>query len=520
MKRLFLILITCALGIMLMSAFGQQEEAKKKIITNVDQLPRHTYKISGTVTQLVTEKKAFEAFAQSVLKDIEKDLANTIGKLPWKTIQEDIIGAKGQMEIFSKNLLMGLIQGQIEPAVKKAGYLSSDIALQVIQFHYLLREQLPLREQMLAVYTDLIEANRIEKPDIWKEQNVDLTGAENLTPVVAAVWDTGVDTGVFPKHLFTNPNEKIDGKDNDGNGFVDDVHGIAYTLEADKDPELLYTVKESKESFAQKKELIKGFLDQQAAIDSPEASALKKKLASMQPEEVNPFLEDLMHMILYIHGTHVGGIVIDGNPYARILGARQSFDPHAFTVPKPMTMEWARKIGKMYKETVDYFKANGVRVVNMSWGQSLKEVENTLAVNGIGKDAAERGKLAREMFTVLKNDFYEAIKNAPGILFVTSAGNEDNDPRFQDYIPGALGLPNILVVGAVDQAGDETSFTNFGSSVDVYANGYKVKNFLPGSEIMPASGTSMSSPQAVNLATKLLALNPKLKTLEVKDLIL
>ncbi len=124
------------------------------------------------------------------------------------------------------------------------------------------------------------------------------------------------------------------------------------------------------------------------------------------------------------------------------------------------------------------------------------------------------------MFTVLKNDFYEAIKNAPGILFVASAGNEDNDPRFQDYIPGAMGLPNILVVGAVDQAGDETSFTSFGSSVDVYANGYKVKSFLPGGEIMPAAGTSMSSPQVTNLAAKLLALNPKLKTLEVKDLIL
>jgi len=183
-------------------------------------------------------------------------------------------------------------------------------------------------------------------------------------------------------------------------------------------------------------------------------------------------------------------------------------------------MEWARKIGNMYKETVDYFKANRVRVVNMSWSQSLKEVENTLAANGIGKDAAEQGKLAREMFAVLKNNFYEAIKNAPGILFVTSAGNEDNDPRFQDNIPGALDLPNILEVGAVDQAGDEASFTNFGSSVDVYANGYKVKSFLPGGEIIPGSGTSMSSPQVVNLAAKLLALHLKLKTLEVKDLIL
>ncbi|MCP5104724.1 MAG: S8 family serine peptidase, partial [bacterium] len=591
--------LICVLAIMPLAANGQNKETKKKTISNVDQLPRHTYKIPGTVSQLVTNEKTFEDFAAKVRKDIETDLntydiqdkttlrdfygtilahdalngkdeavlkgierlrklvdkpgaklmagvmqkamiqagkevkdhagdafkkafarnlAASIGKLPWKTIQEDVIAAKNQQEIYSKNLLLGIVRSQLEPAVKKAGYVSSDMARQLVGLRYMLQKVIPLKKQLLAVYTDLIAANRIVKADIWEKRSVDLTGAKNLTPVVVSVWDTGVDTGVFPKHLFTNPNEKIDGKDNDGNGFVDDVHGIAYTFAADKTTELLYKIKGDKGTFSKKVELIKGFLDQQAAIDSPEASAVKKKLSAMKPGEVVPFLEDLMHMILYMHGTHVGGIVVDGNPYARILTARQSFEYRA--VPLPMTVEWARKIGKMYKETVGYLKANGVRAVNMSWSQSLKEVEGTLASNGIGKDAAERGKMAREMFDIMKKDFYDAVKNAPGILFVTSAGNEDNDPRFQDYIPGALGLPNIMVVGAVDRAGDETTFTSFGAGVDVYANGYNVESFLPGGDVMPASGTSMSSPQVVNLAAKLLALNPKLKTLDVKKLII
>lgn len=600
MKRLFSTSIPCVLSIMLMSTCGHQEQTKKRAITNVDQLPRHTYEISGTVTQVISEKKAFDAFAQRVCEDIKKDLVtydirdkstlqqyhetilyrdalqgnddavlkgiervrelvdkpgpklmvglipNTIiqtrrevntgnegafreafaqnltkaiGKLPWKIIQEEVIWAKNQMELFSKNLLMGEIEGYIEPTVSRAGYLSGDLARRVVRIRYLLAELLPLKEQMLSVYTGLISANRFEKPDIWKQQQIDLTDVDNLTPVVAAVWDTGVDTEVFPEHVFTNPNEKIDGKDNDGNGFVDDVHGIAYTLEGDKDPELLYAVDISKESLSKKLELSKGLLDQQAAVDSPEASAFIRKLASLQPEEMEPFFEDLTHMVLHYHGTHVGGIVVDGNPYVRILVARQSFETRA--VPRPMTMEWARKIGKMYKETVDYFKANGVRVVNMSWSSyTIKEVENTLAANGIGKDAAQRSRLARKMFAIYKNDFYDAIKNAPEILFVAAAGNDDNDPQFEAYIPGNLELSNILVVGAVDQAGDQTSFTSFGSGVDVYANGYNVESFVPGGEIIAASGTSMSSPQVVNLAAKLLALSPTLKTLELKDLIL
>ena len=76
-------------------------------------------------------------------------------------------------------------------------------------------------------------------------------------------------------------------------------------------------------------------------------------------------------------------------------------------------------------------------------------------------------------------------------------------------------LPNLLTVGAVDKAGDEASFTSYGPTVVVHANGYQVESVIPGGEKLAESGTSMASPQVANLAAKMLAVNPKLTPAEV-----
>jgi subtilisin family serine protease len=173
----------------------------------------------------------------------------------------------------------------------------------------------------------------------------------------------------------------------------------------------------------------------------------------------------------------------------------------------------------MYEEVVDYFKASGVRVANMSWDRTLMETESALEANGIGENAAERARLARELFDIEKNAMYSAIRDAPDILFVNAAGNENDNVSFEDHFPAAFDLPNVLAVGAVDRAGDETSFTSFGDRVDVYANGFEVESFIPGGDKMASSGTSMSSPGAANLAAKLLALDSSLSTDELVRLI-
>jgi subtilisin family serine protease len=114
---------------------------------------------------------------------------------------------------------------------------------------------------------------------------------------------------------------------------------------------------------------------------------------------------------------------------------------------------------------------------------------------------------------------YEALRSAPEILFVCAAGNSDEDNQFQELIPSSFQLPNLLTVGAVDQAGDRTSFTTFGKNVEVYASGFEVDSYIPGGERMKFSGTSMASPHVANLAAKIIALKPSLKPEEVAALI-
>jgi subtilisin family serine protease len=181
-------------------------------------------------------------------------------------------------------------------------------------------------------------------------------------------------------------------------------------------------------------------------------------------------------------------------------------------------LEQTRKDVIAYQTYVDYFKQHGVRVVNMSWGGSLKDVEDALEKNGVG-NADERKKEAREIFDMDRDGLFKALQGAPDILFIVSAGNSDNDVKFDEMVPSSFVLPNLITVGAVDQAGDETSFTSFGDNVTAYADGFEVDSFIPGGSHLKLSGTSMASPEVTNLAAKLFALDPTLKPGDVIDLI-
>mgnify|MGYP002400208087 FL=1 len=161
----------------------------------------------------------------------------------------------------------------------------------------------------------------------------------------------------------------------------------------------------------------------------------------------------------------------------------------------------------------------GVRVCNMSWGGSRKDIENELERKGIGASAEERAELSRRIFKIGRDALEEAMRSAPEILFVAAAGNSDNDNQFSELIPSGLDVPNMITIGAVDQGGKPTGFTTFGKNVTLYANGFEVNSTIPGGRKMKFSGTSMAAPNTANLAAKLLALRPELTTEEVVELI-
>jgi len=491
---------------------GRYDDALAKIaqMRALEEKPagKLTLGLLGEVYALTRKAGDFSS-QESFQKAFAERYAKALAALPYDVVADTIKTTKANSEIATAALILGNLESSFQPGVDKSGTLSGDVARSLVgarttYFHYL-----PLKEQRVAALTEYVKANAKEMVDRWSPRLVTLDPKSPLTPVTVAVWDSGVDMALFPEQSWTNAAEKIDGKDNDGNGYVDDVHGIAYTLKSERSPDLLVPLDDAQRAaYPTMRNFTKGVLDLQASIESVEAADLKKYMSALKPTDVQAFFEKLNFFGNFTHGTHVAGIAAAGNPAARLMAVRITFDHR--TIPDVPTREQSEKDAQAARESVAYMKANGARVVNMSWGGSPRDIEAALEANGAGGTPEERRKLAREYFGLLRTALTEAMAAAPDILFVVAAGNSNNDATFDELVPSGIDLPNILTVGAVDQAGEETSFSTFGKNVDVHANGFEVESYLPGGERMKYSGTSMASPNVANLAAKLIALEPKL----------
>jgi hypothetical protein len=556
-----------------------QEKTK---ITKPQDLPGHTYKVTGRVMDLVRSDEAFAKLADQVRTDTEADLArfdiadkttlkrlhflllmldvlgghddgavkrikllrdlsdkpdgmlvmglaleaeltsrretknsqdlSVIGPVfrrhleanlapqPYDAVQDHIRQAKMALEFRNENQFNQFtlsLEKRVSTAVAQRGEIGADLAAQIVAARFQSRKGPRLDEEAIGVYQAYLDRHQKPKPDVCGPRAVALAKEGKYIPVRMAVWDSGVDVDLF-KDQF--------------------VGGIAYDLDNRRTTGFLYPLGDARSRLPELFRYLQGRDDFfMAGLATAAASEFRKKRAGLNAAEMRAFTEDVELCSKYSHGTHVAGIALDGNPFARLVVARYTWDYHL--IPRPLSVERAKAKAHEWQETVDYFKEQHVRVVNMSWGYSLKEFEDNLEANRIGKDVAERAALARKILDVLRPALFEAIKTAPDILFVCGAGNESKDVVVHEFIPPAFELPNLLVVGAVDQSGQPTSWTNLGKTVQVYANGSQVESSVPGGQRMKFSGTSMAAPNVANLAGKILALKPDLKPADVIALI-
>lgn len=433
-----------------------------------------------------------EAFERAVADTLRRELA----AMPFGVIENDIKQAKAGTELIGEALMLGRVREVLQPMATAAGALSNEFAPSLVNARFGLLAVLPLKARLVEVYTGYLAQHRTQKADIWAARDVVLPASGSYAKVPLAVWDSGVDLPLFKDQLLR------------------DAAGAPALIAFDKyarptqgalqaiPPELVAKL-------PQMTARTKGFSDLQSNIDSPEATEVKQLLSTLAPDRYKAVVEEFGLAGNYEHGTHVTGIAMAGNPHAQLVVARIEFGHTLMPDPCP-SRELSQRDAANAQSQVDFFKRHGVRVVNMSWGGSVGAIESELEQCGTVKSADERKALARELFDTLKNGLTKAFASAPGILFVAAAGNSNADASFTEDTPADIVLPNLISVGAVDLAGDEASFTSYGPTVKVHANGYQVESYLPGGTRVALSGTSMAAPQVTNLAAKLLAVHPKL----------
>ena len=590
LKRRYIVNSVIAWLLLLVAPFGFSQAGAKKKVTSQADLPRFSYPVTGSASQLVqADDSTFNAFAMKVRADLDtifrdyeiddkstmrtllsakldlqelagesedalktvdalralqekpsaklttglfararlqaaidtgttsgaafeqafsKNYQDAINALPWDVVQDQMKESYRGSRIFTRAVAIGDVETELDPAVQKSGALNNVEAWDLISNRSILKSTVPLNSARSEVLKHYISAHNTVKPDIWGAREVTITKDQNLSPVLVAIWDSGTDVSLFPNQLFTDPKPTASG-----------AHGLAFDDRGGPSTSWLYPLTPAQEKeYPEWRGLMQGLLDIEEGIDSPDADEVQRKVSTFTPEQMRQKIFEADKVFgSYSHGTHCAGIAVRGNAAARLVVAR--FNDQLPDLPFPPTDEWARRLGADFQQMSDYFRSRKVRVVNMSWGDEPQEFEAWISKTGGGADPAERKKRAADLYAIWRASIENAIKSAPDTLFVAAAGNSDSNPDFIDDVPPSLHLPNLIVVGAVNQAGDETSFTSYGETVVVDADGYNVESYVPGGARLKFSGTSMASPNVVNLAAKLFALDPSLTPAQVIELI-
>lgn len=174
------------------------------------------------------------------------------------------------------------------------------------------------------------------------------------------------------------------------------------------------------------------------------------------------------------HGTEVAGVIGAQVNGAGVFGSDPSADLVSLKVLD------ANGVGTTYDvlEAIAYAKANHIPVLNVSFGGTGNPVGNPVC----------------EAITDAKNN---------GVITVVSAGNAGVDAS--NTIPAAC--PDAVTVGAIDQNSAKATFSNYGSTVDVYAPGTNVYTTAQNNGYTSVNGTSFSAPLVAGLMAKELAYN-------------
>ena len=391
----------------------------------------------------------------------------------------------------------------------------------------------------------------------------ELLKGKNATTVVVAVIDGGVDITHEDLNsvIWTNPNEiPANGKDDDKNGFIDDLHGWNfYSTVVKEDEKTEIILINNKLKLVKADQIILNRILQRIGKTAPVIEDFKNYIPiskdefKMQttlvsglknyPEFVTYKKIALKRAVNYYnmqlayyekhdfdlstggpfsyHGTHISGIIaavrdnnigikgVADHVQIMVLRAVPGLDPVSegtdqVAVSQQGSVNLEEKT-KAIADAIRYAADNGAKVINMSFGQPWAKM--SVKVN-------------------------EAIQYAinKDVLIVHASGNEGQDLDQMSIYPdrktteGRAIASCWIEVGASGWKNDEKLagiFSNYGkNSVDVYAPGIEITSTAPRSTYLDDTGTSMAAPVVAGLAAVIREYCPKLTAAQVKVLIM
>lgn len=357
-----------------------------------------------------------------------------------------------------------------------------------------------------------------------------------------AIIDSGTDIEHpdLAEKIWTNPVDfSLDGRDNDGNGFQDDIHGWNFFGNNNELIDLKYSsvYNSDIEKFFAIQDL---FLIGQAS--DADMAWVKEKVADQE------FAKSLMIYGTFVHGTHVAGIAAKGNPDARVVTLRlvpvenpllnlvqdvirardAGVAPSVITktIIKGGLYLLAGAQGKAFEMVGQYVNSVKADVANASLGTSMLQARMIitpivkLAIGGKEPDAASVDELAIYFLEQCVKQQSVIATSSPDTLFVFASGNDGLNNDVYPVSPANAGLENTISVGASIEHSAIAPFSNYGKKVDVLAPGVAIVSSIPAGGQMALTGTSQAAPFVSGVAGRIKDINPALTPADIKAIII